>query len=264
MKTTHQITNKSHDFDYELINRFISVFQYKKKPFPIRVFSKIIKHTPMDEYSHQLGNTLITGIHSLVTNLDIYSETNDQKYKMEANNYREMIYSVSEEKFGQTFVTELNILEGKAMEFFPFERELWERVMQDIPPTDDDIKQYMTMRAGDSHIYAKIIEAFTHKDLTLPIKVSLQLLDYFRDTYHYHQDLKDNLPNSVYMALMSRYRMSGMPEYTYSSTPIYHLAKRVFNQIQDFDFKEYQFFKREIKALWNGIENYPDVVSPLR
>jgi hypothetical protein len=234
-----------------------------QRPFTIRVFPRIVLKRTQDEKLFRDAESLIVKANGLAVNLDLFYETNNEKYNIAAKEYREQFFSHCSTQFNSSFVDSLKNLENELLKFFPYEKELWVKIHNDQPPKDEEIEKYINMRASDAFLHAKIVEVYTKEDFSIPMFCSMRLLDTFHDIVQYQRDLEAGLPSVMYMFYSQRIREGHIPSIP-EPKHVVGLARKIYAECKSFDYKNCNFLRGEINRLLYGIENFWYLTTPGR
>ena len=251
---------KVHDF----VNpRKISILdilfrRYDRAPFPVKNFSRIVLQRTGDQEKYLAARSLMDLIHEEVKYIDFFYETQQETYKAKYEASKAKVYSTADSLFGGQLSAEMRTLDDQLILFFPYERDLWDRVKSGYAPTNDEIEEYSRFRGSDAKYYASIVQAFSGEDFTLPMHASMQLIDLTRDIWQYREDMASGLPNVVAMYLSQIFRQSKhFPEWPHPGL-LKRQATKIFDQAMAFDYKNCEFLKKEMGMLMHSIRHPED------
>ncbi len=193
--------------------------------------------------------------------LDLYYETQDDDYLYEAIKYKNILYA----NVNQNDKRELEHIEKKIINFFDYEKQIWNKAKSEEVILDKEIERFMRMKSSDAIFYARIIKIFTKdRDFTLPLYTNMQLLDIMSDIQEYNKDFEKNSPNLLYIKLSQKVPRKQIPakkEYAINlarkfniSANIMKIADGIIKDLKDFDFSGYKFIKDSIYKKYNTIK----------
>ncbi len=140
--------------------------------------------------------------------LDLHAETDNQTYLGEFKKQRTDFYGLIPDQHQQ----KLRVLEGQVMQFFEEERLIMDRVRSGDRFSEENIREYLLGKSSDNLFYGKVIEVFIPEwDLTEELRIQTVLFDIGKDIKDYEEDIRDELPNVIYMVLSSEVDKGAIP-----------------------------------------------------
>jgi len=132
--------------------------------------------------------------------LDSHAETDNQAYFEEFKRQRKDFYGLIPDQHQQ----KLRVLEGEVMQFFEEECLIMDRVRSRDRFSEENIREYLLGKSSDNLFYGEVLEIFVPEwDLTEELRIQTILFDIGKDIKDYEEDIRDELPNVIYMALSS-------------------------------------------------------------
>jgi hypothetical protein len=133
--------------------------------------------------------------------LDKYHESGESMYLEEANKHRSIFYSSIAPEQRQV----LESIEKRIMPFWDYERQNQKRIEEEEVFSEEEIKEYISLRASDSFVYcaiASMFHSFT-PEMTELFHKRLMLADIVDSIKDYEEDLRDRQPNILIMWLLN-------------------------------------------------------------
>ncbi|MFZ3077505.1 MAG: hypothetical protein WA139_03560 [Candidatus Aenigmatarchaeota archaeon] len=200
-----------------MINKLLSKVNEKGSSFA-KIILKITSEMSHKETTNTSAEHAIKSAVFYINLLDLYHESKDKNYatfsknadifRREADKQRSKIYKF----IPAAFRKDLEEVERKALTFFDYEDKIRKKIKEGIRFKESEIYKYTYMRAGDNLIYGKIIESFFPEwCLTEELRINTMLFDMCKDMIDYNDDVKNELPNVLYMYLCTKKKKMEMP-----------------------------------------------------
>lgn len=133
--------------------------------------------------------------------LDLYAETDDGVYIWEFRRQKAEFYRLIPEEYHE----ELEALEKRLAGFFDYERVLINRIQEGYRFSGEDVITYLEGKSGDNIFYGRILEIIVPEwNLTRELQIQTMLFDIGKDLEDYEDDIRNGLPNVLYMFLSGR------------------------------------------------------------
>ncbi len=238
-----------------------TLFEIDSKPF-IKFVSDVIKEIFSDE-SAQIAYHATNLAVRCACLLDLYAETDDGVYIWEFRRQKAAFYRLIPEEYHE----ELEALEKRLAGFFDYERVLISRIQEGYRFSGEDVMIYLEGKSGDNIYYGRFLEIIVPKwNLTRELQIQTMLFDMGKDIEDYEDDIRDGLPNVLYMCLSDRVDKSKIPlekerAITLAnelgvSARIIELALRLKEEaLASEDLDSSPILKRAILDRYNRIEN---------
>ena len=220
----------------------------------LKLLMNIIYTSTKDDDKREKAEFLLKTALRVAFFLDFYSETLDKSFQKEGNKYKEILYKNVKEKDKE----ELEVIEKRIMNLFDYEKEIWKKVLDGLSISNKEIEQYWKMKSADSLFYGRITKIFTKdKDFIIPIYIYTRILDIVLDIKEYESDVKDKLPNILYMKLSQRIPIEKIlfnkkeaikqAKKLKIDLELKEIIYKMVEEVSSFDFNDYEFLIERIK-----------------
>jgi hypothetical protein len=141
--------------------------------------------------------------------LDFYYETDRPIYLEEAEKQLCELYQL----IPQEHCNDLISVERKTRKYFDFEKHLRSRIQANDSFTGGNIIRYLYGKSGDALFYGRLLRAVTPMwSLTNELRIQIILGDIGKDITDYENDIKQGLPNVLYLFFSGKVEKSSIPQ----------------------------------------------------
>lgn len=178
------------------------------KPFIKSVSDMVYEVSLGDDVKRAKAHELMTMAVRCACLLDLYHETGDPVYLEEVEKQRSELYQTVPKNYHRVLMAE----EESVRKFFEYEKSLRRRIQAGDRFTEDDIRQYLDGKSGDTLFYGRLLKIFVPEwDLTDELRIQTILFDIGKDIADYEDDMAEGLPNVLYMFLSESVRKEEIP-----------------------------------------------------
>ena len=179
------------------------------KPF-IQFVSDVVREISTQEIAEQAYKAIRLAVRCACL-LDLHAETQEAFYIEDEegfNKQREAFYELIPPEYHQ----ELQEIEAEVSQFFCYEQDLINRIKKGDKFSTADITTYLEGKSGDNLFYGRVLEILVPEwDLTNELQLQTILFDLGKDLEDYDEDIRNDLPNVLYMYLSGKISREEIP-----------------------------------------------------